>query len=140
MNARIQCRTLFDISATGLRGNYTRNRAPFQDDLGQMINNEAAWHRSRNQQRNWETMNQLISLRTLPVDITAPRRETQDGKLLWSFEFEIEDASTLARDQDPLGSLTADCEGVPMILNLDETADLEPCLRIGVNTHFAIQQ
>jgi len=64
---------------------------------------------SRNQQRNWETLLQLIGLRCLPDDISLPHRD-QDT---WSFSFRVETPAVLG-DAD-FDSLYRDCEGVPMI-------------------------
>jgi hypothetical protein len=46
------CRTLFDITATGITGHYKTSRIPFMDEAGQEIANTDDWNRARNQQRN----------------------------------------------------------------------------------------
>jgi hypothetical protein len=64
---------------------------------------------SRNQQRNWETLLQLIGLRCLPEDITLPQQHSG----VWSFSFLVDRPDVLGeRDFD---SLYRDCQGVPMI-------------------------
>ena len=66
------CKTLFDITATGVTGHYKSSRVPFQDLTGTSITNEISWNRARNQQRNWETITQLISLRTQISELQTP--------------------------------------------------------------------
>lgn len=125
MTDRLKCTTLFDITATGTRGNYRQAQIPAQDSNGAEITTLDAWHRSRNQQRNWETINQLISLRTLPENITNPTHNT--GVKTWSFEFEIPTVAAFDNGR-LLGALLDDCNNVPMILGLDEGENLDPVL------------
>lgn len=133
---KIQVRTRFDITATGTRGNFNANRLPFRDRAGQHITTESAWHRSRNQQRNWETMNQLISLRTLPQDISDPAQDQQGQNRIWRFDFELENAGALEQTGDPVGALKTDSAAVPMITGLGEDAGVEPHLLVGTNIWF----
>lgn len=97
---------------------------PGQDDLGRAIPDQTAWIRARNQQRNWDTMNQIISLRCLPESITRPEKIQQGSITFWKFSFEIADAAAVASAQDPVGLLVADSRDVPMITGLDEDADV----------------
>lgn len=123
MTHRIRCTTHFDITATGTKGNYRVAQLPGRDDTGSEIVDQDSWHRSRNQQRNWETVNQLISLRTLPENIGLP---VKDGDVWW-FEFDVPSLDAVS-DDTPLGALLADCDGVPMILGLDESQDIDAIL------------
>ena len=131
---QIQCRTLFDITATGVRSHYRESRIPFRDDTDQEIRDLRSWTRARNQQRNWETINQIISLRCLPERITIPRRDSQG----WSFVFEIPSVAAIARDDDDLGWLCHDATDIPMITGLDETGITDAMLRPGVNIWFSL--
>lgn len=106
---KIQCQTLFDITATGITGHYRSSRVPFTDTAGQQIVDELTWNRARNQQRNWETLTQLISLRTQVYTTTPVLTDNR-----WSFEFTIESDSIF--DGDPTELLKSDCQGVPMLL------------------------
>lgn len=133
---RIQCRTLFDITVTGVRNNSHRNRIPFVDSAGQAINDAGAWNRSRNQQRNWETLNQIISLRTLPTDITAPARAGR----YWTFEFSIDNPETVTKGDDPIGAIKADCQDVPMISGLQEDGNCGSVLQVGHNIEFVLSE
>jgi hypothetical protein len=129
MTVTIQCSTLFDITETGVRNHTANARLPFQDQAGQDVDTERAWVRSRNQQRNWEAVNQIMALRTLPENISSPVCEPTDQGHTWQFEFDIPDLSAVSQGDAALSLLLQDCESVPMITGLQETADLEPALR-----------
>lgn len=136
---RIRCITTFDITATGVRSNFNANRIPFRDAAGNNITDIQQWTRSRNQQRNWETINQLISLRCLPSNITIPKKSTHDGIQTWQFEFDVDDAAMISDSTHELGSLRSDCQGIPMIMGLDETANQTSCLAPDHNIVFDVR-
>ena len=125
---QIRCRTLFDITPTGITGHFRPERLPFRDDADQLIDSQKAWNRARNQQRNWETLTQLISLRTQVSILESPLRY----KDCWQFAFEF--------DQDVFGSdlsvLISDCDGIPMLLNLGEKSDVAGSLQVDQNIWF----
>lgn len=123
---KVLCRTFFDCGRTGVTGNFRSAELPFRDQDDQPVDSFADWTRSRNQQRNYETLLQIFGLRTQPMEITKPRCVDQ----AWSFEFVSENAEVFGKfdDPDPLASLKADCEGVPMMTNLRERSDLAPML------------
>ena len=127
MTYSIQCRTLFDITATGVRSHFKESRIPFHDDTGRIIEDQLGWTRSRNQQRNWETVNQLISLRTLPENIVNPQFDT--ATRTWTFKFDISNIESVTLNNDPVGALARDCNGVPMIVGLNEQAGLSQVLQ-----------
>lgn len=112
---KLQCRCLFDITPTGVTGHFKGSRIPFNDRVGTNINSEFAWNRARNQQRNWETLTQLISLRTQIHDVTDPVQI--DGA--WEFEFASETPDVYGPTTDPTGILKADANGVPMLIIID---------------------
>ena len=132
---KIHCRTTFDITATGVTSSSSRNRMPFVDRAGQTVNDEAQWNRSRNQQRNWETFKQIISLRTLPVDIVEPVRVDSDGMSVWYFEFDVDHIETLGLGFE---HLEQDCKSVPMLVNLTETTKEFAFLEPGINVWFDV--
>lgn len=115
---RISCHCYFDITETGITGNYRsfRNAATTVD--------ESAWARSRNQQRNWETITQIISLRTQAFELSTP--VCIDG--IWNFNFGVETPDVFGTADDPLALLVNDCIDVPMILGLSETKVKTPLL------------
>ena len=124
---RYACQTLFDITATGVTGHFKTTRIPFMDQAGQPVTDQATWNRSRNQQRNWETITQILGLRTQLFDMTRPVQDT--GGTSWMFEFETETSGTFGPDSDPTQILRQDADGVPMLLDLDNRSDLLPMLR-----------
>ena len=116
---RIACTTKFDITATGVRSHFKETRMPFVDSSGEKIIDQMSWTRARNQQSNWETINQVISLRTLPENISDPVYDKQTET--WGFEFDVINIESISLDTDILGALLRDCNGVPMILGLYES-------------------
>ena len=130
---KIKCTTKFDITATGVVGHYKPSRVPFDDRAGQLVNSIEKWNYSRNQQRNWETLTQLISLRT-QVDLTTPVVEENH----WVFEITVDLDNVFASDDDPLFLLKSDCNGVPMLINLSEKESPGTVLQPGVNINFEL--
>jgi len=118
---RFSCTTQFDITATGVTGHFKSSRVPFRDRAGNTILDVADWNRSRNQQRNWETVNQIIGMRT-QVLATVP----QHTGSTWHFEFETETPGVYGTEVDPVAVLYSDAEGVPMLVDLDNHRELAP--------------
>jgi hypothetical protein len=89
--------------------------------------------RMRNKQRNWETVVQILGLRTQIMSINQLKTETkdlsqhvfgsdyQDKQRVWTFEFEVEFKDLYLNDQDPYSILKKDFAQSPIILGLDET-------------------
>lgn len=121
MSHRICCYTLFDITQTGVL-----NRSkPNEDDIQE-------WISKRNTQCNFDTILQVISLRSQPDLIKMPVKfEMEEPDLerfgflfekdesmpsyCWKFEFEVHHSSVFENGVMPFGALYKDCEGVPMI-------------------------
>ena len=90
--------------------------------------------RMRNKQRNWETVIQVLGLRSQIMGIRQLKTETVDllryqfgdsytGKhRIWTFEFEVEFENLYLQDHDPYSTLKNDFAHTPIILGLDETA------------------
>ena len=90
--------------------------------------------RMRNKQRNWETVMQVLGLRSQIMGIRQLKTETVDlsgcqfgdsyiGKhRVWTFEFEVEFENLYLQDNDPYSTLKNDFAHTPVILGLDETA------------------
>lgn len=109
---RFELTTLVDITQTNARRG---------DDVYQC-----------NQQQNFLTLFQSISLRANPIITRKPEKQKQNisnmnfGKQytgvhsVWSLQFEFENES-----QHSLEMLNSDINFVPVINNLDETADFE---------------
>lgn len=128
---KIQCSTTFDITATGITGHFRPSRLPFNDLNGTLIDSEVAWARARNQQRNWETLTQLISLRTQTTH-TYPVH----SQGVWTFEFDVEIDNLFAEDNDSLLLLKKDCANVPMLTDLGESLNPGNCLTVDTNIWF----
>jgi hypothetical protein len=129
---KIQVKTSFDCTATGTTGHYKSNRVPYTDDNQTAIIDQETWTRSRNQQRNYETLIQLLSLRTQLTEVSLPEKQ-DDG---WSFTI-VSDRDDVFSDN--LAALYIDCDTVPMIVGLDEDPGLEPMLHTqepGANIWF----
>jgi hypothetical protein len=124
-NKVFQITTLVDITATGV----TRSTPDREVE--------------RNQQRNWETVLQVLSLRTQPHIVNWPYKvtlATEDVRYLfgavysgnqeaWKFEFTADHPDsysvingTLDEITDPISGLQSDFEQVPVITGLTETA------------------
>lgn len=113
---RILCKTYFDCTATGVTGHFRASQIPFRDAAGKQITCQSDWNHARNQQRNWETLNQLISLRTQPFAVSS----SVCDQGLWHFDFEVEHSEVYGANND-LQDLVKECQGVPMVIGLDET-------------------
>lgn len=85
------------------------------------------------QQSNFNTLLQAINLRANIAeeeDLVIEQGRFPDpisGKgRYWIYEFETEHADCFLKDQDPIGHLVEDLDGIPIISNLTETVELNP--------------
>ena len=135
LRSRYQIKTLIDISSTGMISEFRDNiPLPFVDDLGNIINNVETWNISRNEQRNWETLVQCISIRAQPIMLQEPSSKTVSvGSLgfgykgkhkVWTMEFGFENADIFKDGGDPVKLLTDQLDIIPILTNLHETANI----------------
>jgi hypothetical protein len=131
---KVECYCLFDITNTGIIG-HTRNTAfPVIDKTGNKISTSVDLNRARNQQRNFDTLLQLIGLRTQIFNIESPtvcngnNTPLAQPKKCWKFSFEIEPNSQWSVDRDEFWVLKQDNDGTPMIVGLTEDSGLDPLL------------
>ena len=109
--------TLVDITATGV------------------VRHTNETELERNQQRNWETVLQVIGLRAQPQLIEGPIVKEFEvdqysgfGEIyygmhkVWIFCFGVEYEDVFLHDNDPVGGLDKDFAQVPVICGLNETA------------------
>lgn len=149
----IDCYTLIDITRTGVVAYYREGMPMFVDDADQIINDEHSWNRSRNQQRNYETLIQIISLRAQPVYLEDPKRHKKQNLSLyefndkestqdvWRFSFSPEQPDVYRQGSNPVAALEQDISNVPIILGLNETLELEiPTMQVGINIYFIQRQ
>lgn len=141
---RIRCHTLFDITQTGVL-----NRSkPTEHDV-------EGWIKKRNTQCNFDTVQQVISLRSQPEVVRLPiavEMVEADYNLFgflynketvycWRFDFEVQHPSVFENGVTSLGALYKDCEGVPMIICENQHSlcpkflDTSPELK---NIHFEV--
>ena len=120
MSHRIACYTLFDITKTGVL-----NRAKPGTD----IEDVTAWYHKRSTQCNFDTIIQIISLRSQPEVVSDPKlikidiNQTKFGSdytkykqvNCWTFDFEVHHSSVFEDTENELGALYSDCDKVPMI-------------------------
>ncbi len=84
------------------------------------------------QQSNFNSLVQAIGLRSNISWDQDPKMHTgsiptTNGKANhWIWEFDTERDDTFLKDNDPVGLLTDDLHGVPVIIMLKETADINP--------------
>jgi hypothetical protein len=135
LRSHYQIKTLVDISATGMISEYRKDvPLPFVDDLKNIINNQETWNISRNEQRNWETLVQCISIRAQPIMLKEPVVETVSissmdfgytGKhKVWTMEFGFELADIFKVDNDPISLLAEQLDIIPVLTDLQETVNL----------------
>lgn len=122
MSFKLSCYTLFDITQTGV---INRGRPGPDDDPD-------VWLHKRNTQCNFDTILQVISLRSQPEDIQTPKQikikfnefdnfgflfeqESDEEYNCWTFDFTINHPSVFYDGVTELGYLYADCDQVPMI-------------------------
>jgi hypothetical protein len=109
--------TLVDITPTGV------------------IRDSALQQMQRNQQRNWETVIQCISLLTQPNmlkwDIVDSEKVTeyfdfgemyQGSQKVWMFEFSVDRSDIFGQESDPVEYLANCFDEVPVIVGLEESA------------------
>jgi hypothetical protein len=146
---KIKCYTLFDITKT----NISNRRTSYN------VQDSTLYVKQRNQQTNFETVLQIISMRSQPENITEPKKTLvsirndtrwgsqytkQDNEVyIWSFSFTIHHSGVFNDGNNELGNLFSDCDGVPMLLRLDETVDQQSQINISLNLkniHFEVER
>jgi hypothetical protein len=147
MSHRIVTYTLFDITQTGVMNRSRPNQDGIED-----------WLYKRNTQCNFDTLLQVISMRSQPEVVKSPiKHDISEAELnefgflyaieedrikhFWSFEFDVQHSSVFENGIDDLGSLYSDCEGVPMILCKDQIDKIPAFLDISSelrNIYFKI--
>lgn len=126
---KIECYCLFDITHTGITGQVKNILFPHTTRTNVVINNNRELTMARNKQRNFDTLLQLIGMRTQIFDISTPELITdtkifENADRCWRFEFEIEPQAQWTVDGDDFWVLKQDSDGTPMIVDLDESPGL----------------
>jgi hypothetical protein len=129
---------LFDITSTAVNGHQRNVEYPYVSRSGVEINNPRDLAQARNQQRNLDTVLQLLGMRTQVFEISKseitsdiPPEFAWAGteSRVWRFTFEIEPQSQWTVDGDNFCILKADSELTPILLGLTETAKMEPWIK-----------
>lgn len=139
----IVCHTLVDVTPTGTIGHFKKDQT--QQDF-------AGWTYSRNQQRNLETLIQIISLRAQPSNLETPRQQRLDLSqcnfgpaytgvhTVWSFRFSVEYTGVYDLNGQSLMALVQDLDHVPCIFGLSETVQSPQAMFLSqgpnLNTYF----
>lgn len=105
-------------------------------------------------QRNWDTMVQIISMRAQPILLRKPKVVQADLSFysfgssysglakIWTFEFGIEARGAFKEGEDPVFALMQDSVMVPMTIGLSETTEIDPACIITNselrNTYFML--
>lgn len=134
---KVECLCLFDITATAINGHQRNIEYPYVTKTGITINNHLELSQARNQQRNLDTVLQLIGMRTQVFEITDPTvidsvpdvfAWAGTGAKVWRFTFEVEPQSQWSIDNDDFWILKNDSDRTPMLMGLTETATMDPWL------------
>lgn len=139
MDFSVRCYTLFDITQT----NVANKRQP--------ESTTPEWVYKRNTQCNYDTILQVISLRSQPEIIRPPEITEGSTRMFgidypkfgrfWYFDFSIQHESVFEDHTSTFGLLYNDCENVPMILTHNMYKDLPSFLNTTdslKNIHFEI--
>ncbi len=116
----IELFSLVDITKT----NITRNNRPQGSNLSQL-----EWDFLRNQQRNWDTVIQLLGLRFQPMNITPPQcllNQKSDyfgfGNIFANYSnLSVWKCSCTFDHEINIDSIVTDFNNVPIITGLNET-------------------
>jgi len=128
---RITVHTKFDITKT----NIIRRFNPTILQSHPVLTTEDQWRQAKNQQTNFETIIQILSLRTQPQSITTPEIVTKNKVKYWVFNFTIESDDIYG---DDLHLLKEDCNNVPMISKMNSKIS-DNYLKVQDNIYFEVQ-
>jgi len=99
---------------------------PFRDQTNNHIIDELSWNQARNQQRNWETIQQIIGLRAQATVVQVPKHINNR----WQFVFEVDSPGVYSGTGvlGDLDSLLHECAGIPMCATSNKILGLQPQL------------
>ena len=85
------------------------------------------------QQANFNSLLQAIGLRSNVTWVNPPKKQTgrlpepAEGKsTYWDWEFDVEREDVFLQDDNPVALLVTDLHGVPIITQLEDTAEITP--------------
>ena len=132
--------SLVDITKTDTLSQFNSVIPSITDASGYDIHDSGSWLFSRNRQRNWETIIQVIGLRAQAIVLIEPRLITKQnlkkyafGKSfsnneanIWVFSFGVEVGAVYSNEENELYWLEQDMNNIPIISGLTETESFEP--------------
>lgn len=140
---KIRAYTLFDITRTNVKPNR----------YGSTSNKYEPNHQAE-QQANFETVLQILGIRSQPENITDPEKKmipsncgtwgsdycTSTKVPVWTFEFTVNHSDVYAGDGGALEKLFSDCQSIPMITGLGEYVNQNTLsvLKHNKNIHFEV--
>lgn len=139
---RLRCYTLFNITHTGVSNRSRPTDTQIED-----------WLKKRNTQCNFDTILQVISLRSQPEVIKLPSKISlspidyfgfgygNEEVEAWYFDFEVQHPSVFVNNDSEMGALYRDCERVPMLTDSEQLDLCPPFLNTSVelkNIHFEV--
>ena len=128
MNQQIKVSTKYDCTATKTVGRYRAAGLPTVDATGAEIVDLETWEQSRNKQRNYETLLQVISLRSQPLDLSSTTFNVENN--CWEFTYSVEFENIYKKGADEVGLLKDDMHQIPMIVGLGEVEKLSGLLEV----------
>lgn len=132
------CSTLIDITKTDAVRHYNKGMPEDKTDYEIM----------RNQQRNYQSIIQVIGLRGQPVYLSAPTTEfhTKLSNLgfgseyttgtVWTFHFGVEQQGLFDSPDKKGGLLIDDLHNVPVVTDLTEDVTIDPSILNTVDDKF----
>ena len=122
------CVTLIDITKTDAVRHYDKG----------MFEKQSEYEILRNQHRNWQTIIQVISLRTQPMYVSEPVKTSEqelvdfgtsfDIGTYWTFQFGVEGEDVFDLPGSPGKVLLDDLHNVPIVVNLTEDVIIKPAI------------
>jgi hypothetical protein len=106
-------------------------------DITQTNDTSVSTSTSRNQMRNWETLKQVLGLRTQVILLSTPEiiqlnvtnskfgSKFTSNHTVWTFKFGVEQQAVYSSSTDQFGTLKSDFTNVPVILGLRESATID---------------
>lgn len=139
----IKMYSLVDITTTGTIGQY--KNIVKKNLLGEILDSEPVWKKSRNKQRNFETVIQIIGLRAQPVYLENSivvldnltnynfGNSFSGENNVWTLVFGVEQADVYNTHGIELNSLIEDFHSVPIICGLNESISFKKSTFITLN-------
>ncbi len=131
---QITISTHYDITNTDVTRKFNKNYLPLKNSKV-TVTSEEQWVKARRQQSNFETLIQIVSLRSQPYNISVTKTNT-----IWELRFTVDSTEVFKLANDHLAILRDDCSNVPMLTDLNETSTLPGYIIGDENTWFTLNE